>query len=213
MSLSIFDRSLLHGLYPILDPHAFPDTNLVEVVRTLAHAGVRIVQYRDKSASMRDALDLLHPLRLVTADLGVLLIINDRCDLAEAIGADGLHLGQDDLPLHEARTRLGADAIIGLSTHNLTQVQAASQQGADYIGFGPIFQTPTKRDHEPPVGIEGLRHIRPHTTMPVFAIGGITQQSVSALYQAGADGIAVASALSQGSDLQATLKSFLAHSP
>lgn len=213
MSSSNFHRSLLQGLYVILDPDLFPDTNLVDAVQLMAKTGVRIFQYRDKSASMKDALHQLLPLREATANLQVLLIINDRCDLAKAIGADGLHLGQDDLPVNEARTQLGAEAIIGLSTHNLIQVQEASTRGADYIGFGPIFPTSTKHHHEPPVGIEGLRDIRRHTTLPLFAIGGITQPSVASLYEAGADGIAVASALSKGPDLQTTVKSFLVHRP
>lgn len=213
MSPSDFHRNLLQGLYIILDPHIFPGTDLVDIVQLTAKTGARIFQYRDKTASMKDALRQLRPLREVTADLQVLLIINDRCDLAKAIGADGLHLGQDDLSLSVARMQLGAGAIIGLSTHNLTQVQEASTQGADYIGFGPIFPTSTKHDHEPPVGVTGLRDIRRHTSLPVFAIGGITPSSVASLYEAGADGIAVASVLSEGPDLQTTVKSFLTQMP
>ena len=206
-------RHLLHGLYVILDSCMFPHSTLVDIVTRMAKSGVRIFQFRDKSASMRGALNHLRPLRDITTRLHVLLIVNDRCDLAEAVGADGVHLGQDDLPVGEARKQLGNDAIIGLSTHTQMQVVAAAAQGADYIGFGPIFPTSTKRHHDTPVGIEGLRGIRQHTTLPVFAIGGITHSSVASLYKAGADGIAVASALSKGPDLQETLRSFLEPQP
>ena len=199
----------LSGLYIILDPHIFPNRNLVNIVQRAAELGVKLFQYRDKTASMQEALQQARALREITATLEATLIVNDRCDLAQAIHADGVHLGQDDLPPHLARIQLGEEAIIGLSTHTLAQVQAASATGVDYIGFGPVFPTSTKIDHELPVGIRGLQEIRPYTTLPIFAIGGITPSSIRSLYQAGADGIAIASALSRGPNISTAIRAFV----
>lgn len=177
-----------------------------------ATAGVRLFQYRDKQATMKDAYRQALALRQVATEVGATLIINDRCDLALAVKADGLHLGQDDLPVADARRLLGPEAIIGLSTHNPEQVREAAALQPDYIGFGPIFSTATKTDHDPVVGLEGLRAVRALTTLPVFAIGGITPQHVSDILTAGADGLAVISAILKATDLEAAIRTFL-HPP
>ncbi len=158
---------------------------------------------------MKDAYRQALSLRQVATEVGATLIINDRCDLALAVKADGVHLGQEDLPLADARRLLGPDAIIGLSTHNPEQVRAAAALQPDYIGFGPIFGTTTKADHDPVVGLEGLRAARALTTLPIFAIGGITSQHVSDIMTAGADGVAVISAILKAADLEAAIKTFL----
>lgn len=200
----------LKGLYLILDPVAFSGRNLVDVLNAAAEAGARLFQYRDKHASMKDAYLQAVRLRQASADVGAVLIINDRCDLALAVEADGVHLGQRDLPLAHARRLMGPDNIIGISTHRLDQVEAATRGGADYIGFGPIFHTGTKADHEPVVGLEGLRQVRTRTALPIFAIGGLEVDKVAEVKNAGADGVAVISTVANASDVGTAVRALLA---
>lgn len=203
-------RPPLKGLYLILDPSVCPTHTLVDVLKEAVEAGVRLFQYRDKHASMRDAYHLATRLRRAAADAGALFIVNDRCDLALAVEADGVHLGQSDFPLAEARVLLGPGNIIGVSTHNANQVKEVAAGGPDYLGFGPIFETKTKQDHETVVGVEGLRAIRPLTKLPIFAIGGITVDTVAQVKQAGADGVTVISAILNASDMTKTIRDFMA---
>lgn len=181
----------------------------MDVLNAAAAAGVRLFQYRNKTASMKDALAEARPLRSRAQELNVLFLVNDRCDLALATNADGVHLGQADLPYAKARTILGAHKCIGLSTHNVEQVKRAEQLRPDYIGFGPIFTPGSKTDHDPVVGLEGLKSIRALTSLPVFAIGGIHMQHVRPLLDAGADGIAVISAVVGASDVAAAATTFI----
>ena len=131
----------------------------------------------------------------MAADSKILFIVNDRCDVALAVEADGVHLGQSDLPIELARTVVGEHGLIGISTHTPEQVVEATAQGADYLGFGPLFPTSTKKDHEAVVGIQGMNRIRSLTDLPVFGIGGITTESVPEIIEAGASGVAVASGI------------------
>lgn len=147
-------------------------------------------------------------LRQAATEVEACLIVNDRCDLALAVHADGVHLGQDDLPVADARRLLGPDRLIGLSTHNPQQVREAAELKPDYIGFGPIFSTATKADHDPVVGLEGLRVARTLTTLPMFAIGGITADRVDDIIAAGANGIAVISAILKAQDLEQAIRAF-----
>ncbi len=149
-------------------------------------------------------------LRKVAREVGVLFIVNDRCDLALAIDADGVHLGQGDLPFHLARNVMGPDKLIGLSTHNHQQILAATAAGPDYIGFGPIFKPGSKTDHDPVVGLAGLRGIRSLTPLPIFAIGGITLDQVENVMRAGANGVAVISAIIKAADIRQTVSDFIA---
>jgi len=192
----------------VLDPSVRPDRPLVDVLRKAAALGVRLFQYRDKQASMKAAYTQALALRQAATEAGVCLIINDRCDLALAVKADGVHLGQDDLPVADARRILGPDALIGLSTHGPEQVRQAARLKPDYIGFGPIFSTTTKADHDPVVGLDGLRAARALTTMPMFAIGGITADNVEDIVAAGANGVAVISAILKAPDLEQAIKTF-----
>ncbi len=157
---------------------------------------------------MKEGYQEALPLRRIAADLDVLFIVNDRCDLALAVDADGVHLGQDDLPYAEARSIMGSKKVIGLSTHNLWQVQEAERLMPDYIGFGPIFKPRSKQDHDPIVGLDGLRAIRSLTTLPVFAIGGIQLEQVRSVIQAGANGIAVISAVLNAPDITKVVRDF-----
>ena len=198
----------LAGLYVILDPLVRPARPLMEVLNAAAAGHARIFQYRNKTASMKDALTEAGPLRSRARELNVLFLVNDRCDLALAIDADGVHLGQSDLPYLKARQLLGGQKYIGLSTHNALQVKEAEQLRPDYIGFGPIFTPASKTDHDPVVGVEGLTRVRALTSLPVFAIGGIQTQHVRPLMEAGANGIAVISAVCGAPDITAAVARF-----
>jgi thiamine-phosphate pyrophosphorylase len=200
----------LAGLYVILDPSVRADRPLMEVLDAAAVGGVRLFQYRNKAASMKEAFEEVRPLRRRARDLGVLFLVNDRCDLALAIEADGVHLGQTDLPYRHARRLLGPQRYIGLSTHNAAQVAEAERMKPDYIGFGPIFTPASKADHDPVVGLEGLRCIRTLTSLPVFAIGGIQPGHVRDLVDAGANGIAVIAAVCGAPDITAAAATFTA---
>ncbi|MEC4889618.1 MAG: thiamine phosphate synthase [Nitrospira sp.] len=203
----------LRGLYLILDPSISPTKSLSDALRQAAQAGVRIVQYRNKTASMKEAYEEALPLRKLAGELGVLFIVNDRCDLALAVDADGVHLGQGDLPLDLARKVMGPDKLVGISTHNPDQVRAASAGKPDYLGFGPIFKPGSKQDHDPVVGIDGLRAIRDLTSLPIFAIGGITVGNVGEVMKAGANGVAVISAILKAQDIKQAVSDFLAQMP
>lgn len=200
----------LSGLYIILDPSVCPTRPLVEVLTAATEAGVSLFQYRNKTASMKEAYVEALALRQAAAELGVIFIVNDRCDLALAVDADGVHLGQGDLPLNLARKVLGLDKLIGISTHNPDQVRDATAGKPDYLGFGPIFTPGSKQDHDPVVGLAGLRTMRALTSLPVFAIGGIQIDQVGDVIQAGADGVAVISAILKAPDIRHAVKSFLA---
>jgi thiamine-phosphate pyrophosphorylase len=201
--------SRLCGLYVILDPSVSPDRPLLDVLTASAEAGAKIVQYRNKTASMNAAYTEALSLRRIAQELGVIFIVNDRCDLALAVDADGVHLGQGDLPLHLARKVMGPDKLIGISTHNREQVIAATAGQPDYLGFGPIFTPGSKLDHDPVVGLQGLRTIRPLTALPIFAIGGITADRTEDVIRAGADGVAVISAILKAPDISQAVIDFV----
>jgi len=200
----------LSGLYIILDPSVCPARPLVDVLTTAAEAGASLFQYRNKTASMKDAYVEALALRRAAAKAGVLFIINDRCDLALALNADGVHLGQGDLPLDLAKKVMGPDKLIGISTHNPDQVREATAGKPDYLGFGPIFKPGSKQDHDPVVGLEGLRAMRSLTSLPTFAIGGIQIDQAGEVMRAGANGVAVISAILKAPDISLAVKEFLA---
>jgi len=202
-------RSTWSGLYIILDPSVCSARSLTEVLREAAGAGARLFQYRNKSAPMKEAYAEASSLRAVAAALGVTFIVNDRCDLALAVDADGVHLGQTDLPYDEARDIMGPEKVIGLSTHNPEQVRAAERLQPDYIGFGPICTPSSKPDHDPVVGIAGLTQVRTLTTVPIFAIGGITSENMRDVIKAGADGVAVISAVMNAPEIGRTVSDLL----
>lgn len=212
MTASRAARSL-SGLYVILDPAACPGRRLPDILNEAAGAGVTLFQYRNKSASMKEAYAEATALRNAAADLGVTFIVNDRCDLALAVDADGVHLGQDDLPYDYARRIMGPDRLIGLSTHNADHVKEADKLKPDYIGFGPIFSPGSKRDHDPVVGVLGLKQIRSLTSLPIFAIGGIAAENVTDIMKAGADGVAVISAVLRAPDIRLAVGEFVSRMP
>ena len=157
-------------------------------------AGVRFFQYRDKSGPRRAIYETALLLAHTARRAGALFIVNDHADIAAAVDADGVHVGQDDLPIEQGRKVLGKDKIIGVSTHSIEQARAAERSGADYIGFGPIYATSTK-DAGATQGIGNLAIIKQAVTIPVIAIGGINHANVHGVIRAGADGVAVISAI------------------
>lgn len=185
----------ISGIYFITD-RTFCDLSPVEMTRLVLEAGVRIVQYRDKDRTRREVYEEAIKLRELTSRYGAMLIINDHADIALAVDADGVHLGQDDLPLREARRIMGR-RIIGISTHSMAEATEASEGGADYVGFGPVFHTTTK-DAGSPQGLDNLRVIKQNVRVPVVAIGGISQETLAAVLEAGADAAAIATAICKG---------------
>jgi thiamine-phosphate pyrophosphorylase len=202
--------SQLNGLYLILDDQWSSSCSLSEVLREAGQAGVKLVQYRNKTGLMKQAYVMASTLREISNELGMVFIVNDRCDLAMAVQADGVHLGQTDSPVTLARNLVGHDMLIGVSTHNAQHVKQAAVDGADYVGFGPIFPTDTKSNPDPVVGIQGLKDIRALTSLPVVAIGGIKTESVVELCEAGADGVAVVSGILGAADRQQAFTQYLA---
>lgn len=194
-------RSEIRGLCLILDADHLR-TDVVTAAEAALRGGVRFFQYRNKSGSRRATYDAALRLVGVLRRAGALFIVNDHTDIAMAVDADGVHLGQDDLPLAQARKLLGAERIIGLSTHSVDQARAAQTAGADYIGFGPVFPTATK-DAGPLQGVTALRQVSETVTVPIIAIGGITDDTLQEVIRAGADGAAVISAILNASDITA----------
>jgi thiamine-phosphate pyrophosphorylase len=185
---------LLPKLYAITDPQLSNYTHS-EIVALLLAGGARLIQLRDKEASAKEMMEAARACLERTRAVGARLIINDRVDVAMVTEADGVHLGQEDLTVAEARALLGPKKIIGLSTHSLAQVEAALTTSVNYIAVGPIFTTTTKTNPDPVVGLELLRQARKLTSLPLVAIGGITLETAPEVLQAGADSIAVISAL------------------
>ncbi|MEW6215409.1 MAG: thiamine phosphate synthase [Nitrospirota bacterium] len=168
-----------------------------EMALKVLRTGVRWVQYREKERSRREIYEESVRLRRLTADFNAVFIVNDHADIALAVDADGVHLGQDDLPLKEARKIMGRDKIIGISTHSLEQAIEAERDGADYIGFGPVFHTTTK-DAGMPKGIDMLQDIKRQLHIPIVAIGGINLENIRLVLDTGVDAVAVASAILKG---------------
>lgn len=184
-----------YSLYLVTDRGLARGRPTVDVVREAVAGGVTCVQLREKSCGTRDFLEEARRLRALTRELGVPLIVNDRVDIALAIEADGVHLGQQDMPIPDARRVGPPEWIIGASAESLEQARLAEQAGADYVGVSPVFATPTKADAAPPLGLAGLRAIRAAVKIPLVAIGGIHAGNAREVIQAGADGIAVVSAI------------------
>jgi thiamine-phosphate pyrophosphorylase len=189
--------SPLPRLYAIVDAQVLAARNvaLEGFARELLAAGVTLLQYRDKRGSPQEILRATALLREVMAGSGCQFIMNDRADLAALAGFDGVHVGQQDLAPEDARRVLSAGKLVGLSTHNDDQVRAADSTSADYVAIGPIFDTGTKLDTEPVVGLDGIRRARTLTRKPLVAIGGITRTNARSVIDAGADSVAIISAL------------------
>jgi len=197
-------------LYLVTDQQALRGRSLTDVVKQAVQGGVTCVQLREKTASTRDFVALALALQRLLKPLGVPLVINDRIDVALACGAQGVHLGQSDMPVVLARQLLPPEVFIGLSVENLDDVRRAAGQPVDHLGVSPVFATPTKTDTAPPWGLSGLQQVRGMTGLPLVAIGGIHLGNAAAVLQAGADGLAVVSALCSADDPRAAAQAFRA---
>ncbi len=185
-------RLVLPRLYVILDA-ALLNTPEVECARGLADAGVRLIQYRNKNASARELFETSRKLAVFLNPMGVKFIVNDRADVAALAGADGVHVGQDDLGAEQARAMIGDGKWVGVSTHNAQQFRTAIASSADYIAVGPIFATASKMNPDPVVGLALVREARAMTDKEIVAIGGITLERAEEVLEAGADSVAVIS--------------------
>jgi len=197
------------SLYVILDRGAARGRDLLDLLDAAVAGGCRMVQLREKEWPSGRLLPLAERLRTRCAEAGVTFIVNDRVDLALALRADGVHLGQDDLPARAARPLLRPGMILGISTHSVEQARAALADGADYVAVGSMFATPTKREFQL-VGPELLRKLRGEIPVPLVGIGGITHDNVEEVIRAGADGVAVISAVGAADDPRAASERFLA---
>ncbi len=183
------------SLYLVTSREALELEDFFNIIRASIDGGVRIVQLREKEASAREMIIIGKRLLSLLKPLGIPLIINDRVDVAHAIGADGVHLGQSDLRVAEARAILGGKAIIGLSVESLEQAVAAIEEDVDYLAASPIFRTKTKADCSEPWGLNGLKQLCAVSNHPVIAIGGIDETNAKQIIECGAVGVAVVSAI------------------
>ena len=196
-------------LYAILDPEQTKSRTTETALRELLEGGIKLIQLRAKAMTPVDFLQLASTTRTLTRSYSCRLIVNDRIDIALACEADGVHLGQEDLPLYAARKLMG-DRIIGISTHSTEQAKEAEDGGADYIGFGPMFGTTTKATGYSARGPTMLRQVRDAIRVPIVAIGGITETNVSEVWRAGADSAAIISDVLGADDVAAKVRRILA---
>ena len=203
-------RLTLPKIYPITD-RQLSGLSHAEQVQRLINGGATFVQLREKYLPPIDFLRDAEAASKVAGNNRVTLIINDRVDIAMAISARGVHLGQDDMPVEAARRLVQDDTLIGFSTHTQQQMETAVRLPIDYVAFGPVFPTGTKQDHDPPVGLEQLRAVRNIAAdLPLVAIGGITAANVQAVLEAGADSVAViASVVGERSKIEHNMRRML----
>ena len=203
-SLPYFPRTRWNqvSLYVITDRKLAGKKSIVSIIKQAIAGGAGAIQLRDPEMPIREKIKLGRELRKITSDYGVIFIINDRPDLALILEADGIHLGQDDMPVHETRALLGYDVIIGKSTHSLAQALQADKESIDYLSVGPIFKTTSKSDALDPVGLDLLKTVKKEVHHPITAIGGISSLNINSVIQSGADTIAVISAVMQAKDVK-----------
>lgn len=202
------DKPEIKGIYAIIDNSIRPDLSNIEIARRVLAGGAWILQLRGKGLSSKELLSQAREIRELARNAGALFIVNDRADIALLSDADGVHLGQEDLPIGEARKIIGKKKLIGISTHNLDQAVKARQEGADYIGFGPVFVTTTKADVEEAKGLQALQEIKNNVKISVVAIGGINIENLKDVIDAGADGAAVMSAIVTAGNIEEATRRF-----
>mgnify|MGYP001813943883 FL=1 len=191
-----------YSLYLVTDRGLARGRSTLEIVSAAVHGGATVVQLREKDCSTRDFIEQALTIKAFLKDRGVPLMINDRLDVAQAVKADGVHLGQTDMPLKVAKKILGDSMIIGISAESLQDAIEAEKGGADYLGVSPIYATPTKTDTALPLGLEGLREIRKAVRLPLVGIGGLNRDNAAEVIRNGADGVAVVSAIVAADDPQ-----------
>jgi thiamine-phosphate pyrophosphorylase len=197
-------------LYPIVDVATLGERPVGPAVAAVVAGGARLVQFRGKDLPDRRFLALAAEALAAAREGGAMLVVNDRPDVALILGADGVHLGQDDLEPRAVRPLLPPDALLGVSTHGLEQLRRAADEPVDYVAIGPVFPTRSKAKPDPVVGLEAVRAARALTSRPLVAIGGITEDNARSVAEAGADGVAVVSALLSRPDLAAAVRALQA---
>ncbi len=181
--------------------------SLIDITIEVMQGGVKWIQLRDKNSTRRQVFKTARLLKSITYANNVKLIINDHADIALAVNADGVHLGQDDLPLKEAK-KIMDDKIIGISTHSIEEALEAQNGGADYIGFGPTFHTETK-DAGKPKGVDAIMELKKHIHIPIVAIGGIKTENIVDVFKAGVNAVAVSSGIVNSSDISQTTAQYI----
>ncbi|MCF6154401.1 MAG: thiamine phosphate synthase [Candidatus Brocadia sp.] len=183
---------------------------VLEILENVIQGGADAVQLREKAMSDSEFLLLAREFKKVTCKSGTIFIVNDRAEIAKKTDADGLHIGQSDMDIHRARKIIGHDKILGISTHTIVQARKAQQEGADYIGIGPIFYTTTK-SNEPPVGLNYLKQVKGEITIPFVAIGAINIDNIAEILHAGGSRVAICSAIICSDNIVQTTRSFKNH--
>jgi len=197
----------IRGFYFITDS-TITKRSVIDDVKSAVKAGVKIVQYREKNKSPKDMVKEAMEIKRICEGKSIFLI-NDRIDIAMAIDADGVHLGQDDIPCIYARKLLGSNKVIGITVHNVEEAIRAERDGADYVGVSPIFTTRTKKDAREPLGIKVLKEIKRSIGIPVVAVGGIDLTNLISVLEAGADGISAVSAVITKDDVEEESRKFI----
>jgi thiamine-phosphate pyrophosphorylase len=189
-------------LYGIIDLGYVEKTNAGRAAEAMIKGGVDLIQLRGKKQSIEELVDVAEGLHKLTARSGTPLIVNDHAEVASKVPVEGVHVGQDDDSIEVARRKAGRAVVVGKSTHSLDQARAAQREGADYIGFGPIFATPTKPDYEP-IGLQDIKQAHLDVNLPIFCIGGIKLDNIEEVIAAGARRVAVVSGLLKAPDVAA----------
>lgn len=203
----------LFRLYLITDRNQTGGRPLIDVVKEALDGGVKAVQLREKDLPIRELLRLAEEMRKITKEAGAMLFINGRIDAAMAVEADGIHLGQTDLPVDVVRKIVGNRFMIGVSTHNLNEAKEAEAGGADFITFGPVYETPLKLKYGRPVGAEALKRVKSGISIPVYAIGGIKSGNIEQVLGTGADGVALISAIIGAKEPKKAVEALLEYTP
>ncbi len=193
-------------LYVITDAQLSRGRSHLEVAREAIKGGASLIQFRDKEMTTRQLVETAGKIKELTEGADIPLIINDRLDVALAVDADGVHVGQDDMPAALARQLIGPHKILGVSASTVEEARQAEREGANYVSASPVFTTPTKPDAPPPTGLEGLRAIVEAVNLPVIAIGGIDEKNAAEVMEAGAQGVAVISVVVSALDIAATAR-------
>lgn len=202
----------LPHIYPIIDDAYITYDRIEETARALIDGGAGILQLRGKGLSSAELLSAARSIRRFTRKADVIFIVNDRVDIALLSDADGIHLGQDDMPVPAARKLLGREKIIGFSTHNVREALAAEKLPVDYISFGPLFTTKSKKDAEEPKGVPALIEVSSSVEIPIVAIGGIGEERIGEVLRSGAKSVAMISDILSATDIKGKMKHLMAMS-
>ncbi|MEM8956622.1 MAG: thiamine phosphate synthase [Pseudomonadota bacterium] len=194
------------SVYLVLDPKLCAETGMVETAQAAVAGGATAVQLRHKTATTAERIALGQALKAALAGTGAVLVVNDDVEAARAIGADGVHVGQEDMPSSDVRAIVGPDMALGLSVESVTAARAVDPDVVDHVGAGPVFATPTKRDHKTPIGFGGLAAVIAAAPVPAVAIGGVKAEHAQEVRAAGASGMAVVSAICGRSDPEAAAR-------